>query len=1622
MSLSSSLHSKISKSLLNMRWLNKHGFSKSLMKSHINSPAFRTNINNIFLKQDFSCTAVLKLAEDMINDISECKKSNEDWLEIFYQYCLSKSFPNASYMKIDDNTAKAAIVYLKLLRIVSEEQKKSKDNTFMSRYPLSFLTDEEQNQLEDPIEYYRFVKSFKAAYIYELMKLAAEHLGYNTIDHVCGVHYLAINIGRQLKELGEPIDLGRVSGAAASHDIGKFGCKENELKRVPLLHYYYTDQWLKNQGLTYIRHIAVNHSTWDLELENLPIESLLLIYSDFRVKNMDYSDNPRMHIYNLDESYHVILNKLQNVDEKKLRRYKRVYEKLKDFENYLIHLGISTDPDRPIARKTEKKKKLSYSLLQGNEVIENIKYLSIKHNINMMHRLRDEASLNSILEEARSKKDWQSLRVYLRIFETYSIYLTQRQKLITLKFLYDNLVHPEDDIRKHSAELIGQLIATFDEPYRKEIPKDEAIEKPEITAMDLLEKYLTLFLEPDHKVIPLHQTWIGYSLYRMVKSLFTHCRKEQQDSFINILLSLYETCDLQNTEKVMYKLEAAKQMPSTTGSNEKISLVCDYAISCLYAANEAVRLSSAELCHIILSQWNAEGFSHRLWEHLSQNYNPSPIPSENYIMDKICKVVGCDSNISTFQTDEEIIADLFLNNLKTATEWIIKKINIDILLEHALVNPGKSDLHTALHFCNILKVSYWEIVRNKAGEALIKLMPQLSPEQRNEVAIELLRALEIDGYKYAEYIPQYLGRIILTLKPVELDELIQDLSDKIKLSSSQLNTLLLRTIGIAIVNYESYIEEYMEDENTYSERLVKLVGIILNGIGHYENTIKQIAFKVLGNEIFGSMDYSLYSKYEIFKIAGKKILTMLPDTSSDELLFLTCSAGIQCIYKFISEYIYNYGHIEIPEPNKIAFFPGTFDPFSLSHKEIARTIRDMGFEVYLAVDEFSWSKQTLPHLLRSNIINMSIADERDIYLYPDEHPINLSNPEDLAFLRKSFKGTEVYIVIGSDVINNASAYKREKSGNSIHSFPHIIFQRRLFNQNEDKVTLKNKIKNIQGDVVLLSLSPQFEDISSTQIRSNIDENRDISMLIDPLVQKYIYENGFYQRQPADKHLLQTLSVDIQIVNYINDDIVSKLYPLLPKNSPETINEIIKLSNKVNINVLLLSDINKPDRYLGFALFHETDVSNLYRDFGDKGMTQYIRENSVGPIVVIVALAAVKEDKFKNINQILLTETLSHCISKGYEYCVYRSIIKEEFQDSIHDTLRLQGFIPVPTSTGNDNAYCVNMSTPCVLSLDLETVIKEPFRYNKAFQRALKKARSRLQQALTELYKGHLVLSIDRNMVHERLIRKICKENNVPIEPQNNRIFGPCVCVPFGQILNKHMIPNTVTKSMHTEKFFNPDMKSYRIDAFPYYLDLKSQVRMIQSFRRPVILVDDLLHKGYRIKALDPILKEENVTIQKIIVGILSARGKEIMDSQNRDVDCAYYIPKLRLWFNENAMYPFIGGDALWRGHYPKRNLLPSVNYILPYAAPSFIKGTSKEAIYNLSQISIENSLEILSVLEKEYQDMYERKLTLYSMGHVFASPRCPDQGEDMEYDLNLSPSHYLRNDLELLRRLKNFLE
>lgn len=1601
-------------------WLNKNSLDSTIIKNYLESNSFKDKLSNIVEHKIFSCQDIFFLVQDLLSNLFKQTKSN-DFLQEAYYYTLNKAFPNYENQKLFNSSSEIYEVYLRFLSFFSEIQKSNPDGTWQSKYPLIFLEDREREYLESKEEYDKFCSAFKDENIYEIMKLNQEVLGYNTLDHICGVHYLSLFISRQLFNLNIPIDLGRVSGAAAGHDIGKYGCKGSELKRVPYLHYYYTDQWFKKHDITYIGHIALNHSTWDLELENLPIESLVLIYSDFRVKNKTINNETKMHIYTLDESFDVILNKLDNVDDAKEKRYRRVYAKLKDFEDYLINLGLSVDIQAGNFLKSNEK--IDFSLLHGKKIINNIKYIAINHNINLMHMLRDENSLNSILELARSETDLNKLREYLNIFQEYSTYLTQKQKLITIKFLYELLIHPEGDIRRQCAELIGLLIATFDEDYRKEIPEDAIMPLSEISSSDLLNKYMTLFLSPDHKIIDRHKEWIGYSTCHMVSSLFSHSREKQKNSYKTIIFNYFTPSSL-DSDTTLFLLEIAKKIPINDNDDLNINLL-NFIVCNINNENQTIRLSALELSLNIIKHSEIYTFKNLMKEMLTNQTIRSKLPSENYLKYKLAQILDLEEEIlnkfsSFYHKDLKKSSDIFLSNLKTATEWIVKKIQIKLLVEHTLDNPEENGFYSAMHFCNLLKVSASETVRNKAGKALTQIIPYLSFEQRNDVCIELLRALEIEGYQFTKFIPQYLGQLILYLKPIELDEFIDDLSIKTKQANPQLNSLLLKTVGITIINYPKYKNIFKERNKEYNRRLIKLLGILLNGLANFNTQIKQLSFSVIGKEIFGSRALTIEHKKLIFTLVAKKILTLMTDHFEDELLFLTNSAGLNNIYRFISDYIFFFGDINIKPPKKIAFFPGTFDPFSLSHKQIAKAIRDLGFEVYLAVDEFSWSKQTLPNLLRRNIINMSVSDELNIYLYPENYPVNISNEMDLKNLRDKFPKSEIYVVVGSDVLINASAYKKQNNSPEIYNFNHIIFERRTSSLCYSEEDLNKAINSIKGKVIKLSLPTQYEDISSTQIRNYIDENRDISSLVDALVQKYIYQFGFYRREPQLKAVLEEFSFKTDVVEEFDDAIMEKLYSLFILDKTYLNNRFRDFLSKDSPRIIIIKNI-KDDSILGFSAFHWVRSNSLFKEFKDSVLCDYIRENAIGRIICIDGIYVASKNKHINVEQILLTETLSLCLSKDYDYAVYKNIIDKYNSQEIYEILELQGFIKLSCIDCQTPVYAVNMNNPCTLNLDIDSIIKEPFKNNEKIKNAILLSRKRLQKALTLLYPGNLVLSFDKDILYQSLITIICNENNVPIRQIVPKQLGNAMCVPFGNILSRCVIPNTVTKSLHTEKLYQADLKSFEIGPYPYYLDLKTQIKMIKSFRRPIILVDDILHKGYRIKALDPLLKIENIEVQKIIVGILSGRGKELMDLQNRQVDSVYYIPKLKVWFNENNLYPFIGGDTLWRDKSPQRNLIPSINLILPYASPLYISGASKQALYNLSKTCLENAMDILTVIENEYQAMKERNFTLAFLGEVFIYPRCPDHGKDINYDLNLSPSHYLKNDMELLKRLENIL-
>lgn len=1562
---------------------------------------------------EVSCRNVLNLCSPAMENFAG-SRPKDGWLPALYGHMIRKIYPHRDDIPETDQYDKAAAFYLECLRFFLNKEKERLP--FSRIRDFDFATEEELEGSPYEEEYRRFLQCFSDAYLYELMRIGREIMPFDMLAHVAGVHHIAMHIARQLAKTGIPVDLPLISGAAAAHDIGKYGCRENEVRRIPYLHYYYTDLWCRVHELPNIGHIAANHSTWDLELENLTVESLILIYADFRVKNNGYDEKGKeiMGFYSLASSFAVILNKLDNVDTAKENRYRHVYSRLEDFENYMKALGVNVDLTscalKPVPQRNP-------ALLDIDETVDAFKNIAIDHNIRLMHKLSRELTFGDILEAARSTRNWKDTRAYLNIFAEYFTYMNQRQKQMAMNFLYDLMFHREGDIRRQAADLLGNMIAHYDVEYGKELPQNVNVILDETDSFQLWKRYLDRIILPDHKVIDRHRRWLGYCLKRVVISLLENCKEEQRKKYVVPLLAYYQELGWID-ETAFILLDTMPSIPMVLLDDAERN-VC-FRFMEHFASRDVLEIQAAillNLCEMAPAFTESKEFLHTVNAVL----DVVPVKEEKalaYLAYEIRKNCGLpQKNKAAYQEifeDSAVVSDIFLDNLKAATPWKMKIINMRLLYDRICSGVTMPKLHVATHLSNLLKVSEQVSVRHAAGETLVKLAPMLSWDQRNEVAIELTKGLEIGEFEFSKYIPQYLGEFVLFLHPKELDEFIKDLERLQNSTNDRIASVALDTFGVMLQHYGQYQSRFPELAQVYEDRRKKIMGMILKGFANYQENVKREAFWVVGHELFAQDYLSMQEKKNLFGFLSKKMLMLVEQDEDSELTFFNHTAGWKFVYHFISAYIFQEKKFTFSEPQKIAFFPGTFDPFTLGHKEIAREIRDLGFTVYLALDEFSWSKKAQPHRVRRRILDMSVANEENIFLFPSDTPVNIANPADLKKLREMFPGKEVYMVAGSDVVQNASSYRMEPEENSIMTFPHVIFRR----ETREGRGNKTSYDMIQNTVVELKLPTHFEDISSTRIRENIDHNRDISNLIDTVAQNYIYDRGLYLREPQYKRLLQTKAVEIKHETNAKD--IAEIIRQGNLGNDES-EKLLHTLQEPGCTATIIFDQDGKGRPDAIMLYRHISTTELFGEFQDMMTASYIRQQTSGKIVLILAGYIRSRSKIADLEQIVLTETLAECLRQDYTYTVcspkYSQITK-----SMKDALERQGFIPVPLPEVPREIYVVDMKQPVVLYHNVQTAIKEPFSTNPRVLRVLDESHKRFQRSLTKLYPGELVLSFNAGIMYNRLIELITAANGMPKEPLPVRTLGKNMCVPFGKILKGIVIPNTVTKVLHTDKVFDSRIHGFRIAEFPEYLPLRSQVRTIKSFRRPVILVDDLLHKGYRIRELDPLFKEENVEIDRLIVGMLSGRGKDLMEIQGRKVESAYFIPSMRIWFVETSMYPFIGGDGVETNADKTGNFLHGVNLILPYVMPGFIRGASKENIYDLSMVCLQNTKEILTVLEEEYQALYERNLTLGRLSEVVIWPRIPDKGNCVAYDYHLPASVYLENDMEQMIRLEHLVK
>ena len=1524
------------------------------------------------------CADVLALCRPELEVLCPGEPS-EGWLAYAYDYARRLLYPE----KTDaEPFAPGAVFLLSVLQVLFAAEAELLPHD--PAWTFDFLTDDELAGSPCAPSYQRFLRLWRREFVYELMRLGLEVTPYRTLEHIAGVHHLAVTAARALRKSGVAVDVALVSGAAAGHDLGKFGCRPGE--RVPYLHYFYTDQWFRRRRMTDIGHVAANHSVWDLEPDYLSVEALLLIYADFRVKQLhDAQGREITRISTLAQAFQVILDKLDDVDGEKQKRYTRVYARLEDFEQYMVSRGVdvtmSGGDTPPLPEKHT-------ALMTDDEALRALTLRCVGHNMELMHRLTDQRSFARLLEEARGETDWRRLRAYLAVMESYSLYLHIPQKVQTLTFLYELLMHREGDIRRQAAALLGEIIAGFHAGYAKERPADIRPDPRAITDVDQWRLYLDKILYPDHKLMPQHRRWIGYTLKFAVGSLLSHC-PGREERFLAPVFAYYRRPEDLDDYTAFQLLDTAAALPDTAYTASRARQMMDFAAALSLRKDLTIRMAAVLLL-----------------DRLARLY-----PEDGRALEAVTAVPDGDSGTLRYLKQdvlsqgaplllpEDVVSEIFLDNLKTATPWITKQGNLRLLTDFA--RSGKSPaLHIATHLSNLIKVSDRVTVRHSAGNALLALAPRLTADQRNEVAVELCRGLELGQQEFTKYIPDYLGRFALWLPPAELDEVLDDLRVNLSSSDSRVTASVLDTVGVIYEAYDAYRSRFPETDDAYRRRRERLLGLLMRGLSGIDGATRQEALFVLGRRVFGSGELGRHEKRRAFMLTQRKLLSAQDEFPGEGLTFYYRAAMLGKLYRFITEERLFHKGFDFGAPRPVAFFPGTFDPFTLSHKGIVRAIRDQGFEVLLAIDEFSWSKKTQPYRLRRRIAAMAVADVFHVSIFPEDFPVNIANPENLHELRAAFPGRSVSIVVGSDVVLHASSYKKPVTPDSIHTFDHVVFRR------TEPDAEPADYSCITGKVLELTLPPQLEEISSTRIREAVDANRDISNLIDPTVQEFIYRRGLYLREPQDKPVLRTEDLSF-----------------LPA-SPETAEKFLRAMLSVPTAAALRTQIESrgddvmvcrdtDGTILGAASYACLDSARLFARLGDPVLSGLVRQNAGGRTLLISGLFVPRGERQSDLCQLLITEVLTLALSREFTYALYLPL-EGAVSGYGRQLLTLQGFVPAGDST---DALAVDMRCPIVLSRNVDTAVKAPFSSSPRVLAAIAAAHRRLQAALTKLQPGSLVLSLSAGVIYHRLLQRITGRNGVPAEPTTPRVLGPDICVPYGKILRGVAVPNTVTKTLRTDKVYEPDLSTYSIEAYPDYSPLPDQVRTIHAFARPVILVDDMLHDGKRIRRLAPLLAETNTPVDQVLVGYLTGMGRDLMEQLGYDVDAIYYLPNLRLRFVESTLYPFIGGDTVRRSEALPGGLQPAVNRILPYAAPEYT-GMDDETAWELSLCCLENARDILLALETEFRSLYARNLTLSRLGEAVILPLCPDKGGCMTYDLSRAASTYLEGDIELLKRMR----
>ncbi len=144
----------------------------------------------------------------------------------------------------------------------------------------------------------------------------------------------------------------------------------------------------------------------------------------------------------------------------------------------------------------------------------------------------------------------------------------------------------------------------------------------------------------------------------------------------------------------------------------------------------------------------------------------------------------------------------------------------------------------------------------------------------------------------------------------------------------------------------------------------------------------------------------------------------------------------------------------------------------------------------------------------------------------------------------------------------------------------------------------------------------------------------------------------YKNEPQFKEIATVRSVQVGASNELNEDLIQEILNETPIQEERLRRIVDRWEPNGYGRILIMRDMEREGSITGFSLFRCFDADEAENVLGSKVIAHEIKKSQMKKIVLIDGVYAMRSEHMHSYEQLVLTETLTHCIAEGYDYSLF----------------------------------------------------------------------------------------------------------------------------------------------------------------------------------------------------------------------------------------------------------------------------------------------------------------------------------------------------------------------------------